>query len=168
MTPMEPTSPLGVTTISDAPEMAQYAADAAMALTCAVMGLRAAPARISAASSVTPATVPPGELTSNRMDPTFGSASACFSMAVTRSVETPPDISDMPPIRCAMTPCRGITATAPERETSARDPPSPIRACSSSAVNFPPPMWNSRMASISSSFVGRIAHGVSATYLAMC
>jgi hypothetical protein len=104
ITPIEPTSPLGVTLTSPAADASQYAADAAWLLATATMGFRRFAAAISAASSSTPNTEPPGLSTSSTIPPTSGSAIASRSPRVSPSVLVPPLDSVMRSARWLMTP----------------------------------------------------------------
>ena len=112
-TPMEPTSPEGATTSSEACEAIQYAALAASALATAVMGFFSRATRTSSASSGTPSTVPPGESTSMTMRATAGSATASRRILVKPSVEVPPKKNDQRDGRWLMGPCRLSCATPP-------------------------------------------------------
>jgi hypothetical protein len=64
-TPIEPTSPVGVTTSSSACAASQYAAEAAHVFATATIGLTSRAARISAAVSTSRSVEPPGESTSS-------------------------------------------------------------------------------------------------------
>src|ERR1035437_6948988 len=101
---MEPVFELGLTKSSVAWLASQYAPEAHIELATAVIVLALRAWKISPASSVMPATSPPGESTSNTIALTVGSLTAWRSCAVMPSQDAPPKNIDQNDPRCARIP----------------------------------------------------------------
>ena len=92
MTPIEPTSPLGVTTSSLAAAPIHRAAEAIIPLAIATIWVLPASrtARTASAASGVPVTVPPGLVTLSKTLLTLGLASSCAIIRAKLSSDVPP------------------------------------------------------------------------------
>jgi hypothetical protein len=98
-----------------------------------------------------------------------GSRIAARKDAVMSSVDAPPLAFAMPPMRCAIVPMMGSTATPPATGPAAAPRVGvPNRAAISSAEYSPPAAWCATTSQMASSFSGRIAHGVDAIARRTC